>query len=160
MPAGVAIGTCAGRAAVAGMKAATAWLVLLGLTVCFAGGQIERASRAHHVNSAAVGNTLGITLDTMAVLVVAGLVMLVSYLRTGHPLPGHARPAPLPPPPRPRPGPLEYSAEIAKLGDGVMAGPSIALVEVDEPELGTLPGAGELGAAHLELSGKGGGDAA
>jgi hypothetical protein len=127
-------------------------LVLLGLGICAVLGQAEGFTRRHH---GSIINALGIMADSLAVLIIAALVLLITYLITGHPIPGHARPPIIPPEP-PRAGPLEYSAEIIKLSDGVMAGPAIALVEPGNgEEIATLSGAGELQSAHIELTGKG-----
>lgn len=134
-------------------------LVVVGLLVAFVGGQLEGAAKRHHAAlGAASVNVLGIIADALAVVVIAGLVMLVSYLRTGHPVPGRARPRAVVVPKRRYVAALETSAEMVKLADGVMAGPSVELAEAPEgAEVATLPGLSELQPAHLELAGKGAG---
>lgn len=137
------------------MKGFVPRLVVTVLLVAFVMGQAEAWVHAHRTG---LGDFLGCLADALAVLIVAGLVCWVSYMRTGHPIPGHGRRLADEPPPMPARryvGPLETVAEIVKVGDGVWAGPSVELAEAPEgAEVATLPGLSELSDAHLELAGK------
>ena len=143
------------------MKITVPRLVAVGLVVAFLMGQAEQGVSSHHVD---VNTWLGIVGDAVVVLVVVGLVMLASYLHSGHPLPGRAKPEPRPALDAMRRGrraavlAQECAAEIIKWSDGVTVGPSVELAEAPEgTEVPTLPAA-TAGTAHLELTGKGGGD--